>query len=289
MTRVLLTGANGFVGRQVLRSLYRQGAEVVAVLREGAPAPDGPADILRTKDLFAESVAFWERSCRDIDAIAHVAWYAEPGKYLHSRLNFDCLEGTLRLAKAAVNAGVSRFVGVGTCVEYDLGTPAVARREPLSVQAPLRPTTPYGAAKAAAWLALSQALPGNGVAFAWCRLFYLFGEGEDPRRLVPYLHDRLSRGETAELSSGNQIRDFMDVRDAGHQIAQTVLGTAEGALNICSGIPTTVMELATRIASEYRRPDLIRPGARPDNPDDPPFVLGVPSLPRVEALRDELA
>lgn len=280
MSRVLLTGANGFVGRQVFRALRDHGAEVVVVLRTGAEVPAGAADILWTDDLFAEKDSFWVRACRGIDAVAHIAWYAEPGQYLHSLLNLDCLAGTLRLAKAAADAGVARFVGVGSCFEYDLATPAVLGREPLAPSAPLNPTTTYGAAKAAAWLALARALPRSGVAFAWCRLFYLFGEGEDRRRLVPYLHDRLSRGEAAELTSGQQIRDFIDVSEAGEQIARVVLGRFQGALNICSGRPVTVAELAGEIAREYGRPDLIKLGARPDSPDDPPFVLGIPSLPR---------
>jgi len=50
---------------------------------------------------------------------------------------------------------------------------------------------------------------------AWCRLFYLHGEGEDARRLVPYLRAKLIAGEPAELTSGKQIRDYLDVRDAG--------------------------------------------------------------------------
>jgi dTDP-6-deoxy-L-talose 4-dehydrogenase (NAD+) len=117
--------------------------------------------------------------------VAHVAWYAEPGKYLQSPLNLDCLAGTLRLAEGAAAAGVTHFTGIGTCFEYDLTTPALARDEPLTVDAPLVPVTPYGAAKTAAFLALSRTLPTMGMTFAWCRLFYLFGEGEDSRRLVP--------------------------------------------------------------------------------------------------------
>ncbi len=69
---------------------------------------------------FAESVEWWKHQCADIDMIIHVAWYAEPGKYLDSTQNMDCLIGSLNLAKAAMLAGVKRFVGVGTCFEYDL-------------------------------------------------------------------------------------------------------------------------------------------------------------------------
>ena len=114
-----------------------------------------------------------------------------------------------------------------------------------------------------------------GVEFAWCRLFYLYGEGEDERRLVPFLRGKLEAGEAAELTSGQQIRDYLDVRDAGRMIADAALGTVQGPINICSGIPVTIRQLAEQIADEYGRRDLLRFGARPDNPVDPPCVIGV--------------
>jgi dTDP-6-deoxy-L-talose 4-dehydrogenase (NAD+) len=275
MTRVLLTGATGFVGRQVLRHLLSAGAEVTVTLRPGVPAPSG-VSVIRSTDIFAEDAAFWQRACAGHDAVTHVAWYAEPGKYLHSPLNLDCLAGTVRLAQGAAAAGVAHLVGVGTCVEYDLTTEAVARHEPLSVTAPLGPLTPYAAAKAAAFTALSKNLPGMG--FGWCRLFYLYGEGEDPRRLVPYVRQQLAAGLPVELTSGQQVRDFLDVAEAGRQIARATLDRLTGPLNICSGTPVTVADLAAGIARDYGRPDLLRLGARPDRADDPPFVVGLPSL-----------
>ena len=270
---ILLTGAAGFVGRQVLRALGERGCRVRPVVRVGKQetlARGAAIDtIVASPDIFAESAAWWARACSGADAVIHAAWYAEPGQYLQSPKNQECLSGTLRLAEGAVQAKVRRFVGIGTCFEYDLN----AGR--LSIETPLRPSTPYGQAKVDAFNALSAALPRHGVAFAWCRLFYLYGEGEDSRRLVPYVRDRLQAGEPAELSSGSQIRDFLDVREAGRMIVDVALGSQEGPVNICSGKPVTVRELAERIADEFGRRDLLRFGARPDNPVDPPCVVGV--------------
>lgn len=272
---ILLTGATGFVGRQVLRSLADRDISVRVVVREGkqdqlASQPTIEC-VVATHDLFSEKADWWAGVCQGIDTVIHVAWYAESGKYLQSAKNIDCLQGTLQLAKGAVEAGVRRFVGVGTCFEYDL----TGGR--LSVDTPLRPLTPYAGAKAAAYMALSQWLPQQEVEFAWCRLFYLYGEGEDERRLVPYLRGRLAAGEPAELTSGNQIRDFLDVREAGRMITEIVLGNSQGPVNICSGIPITVRLLAEMIADEYGRRDLLKFGARPDNLVDPPCVVGIGS------------
>ena len=270
---VLLTGATGFVGRQVLRALMGRNIKVRAVVREGKQdllaAYSAVEAIFTTADLFAEDANWWKNVCDGIDTIIHVAWYADPEQYLQSSKNFDCLLGTLQMAKGAAQAGVRRFIGVGTCIEYDL-TGGI-----LSVDTALRPLTPYGEAKAATFITLSQWLPRQGVEFAWCRLFYLYGEGEDARRLVPYLRARLNAGKPAELTSGEQIRDFLDVAEAGRLIAEVALGSTQGPINICSGIPIKVRQLAEQIAAEYGRTDLLQFGARPDNLAESPRVVGV--------------
>lgn len=270
---VLLTGATGFVGRQVLRALAERGFRVRAVVRNGKQSQlstlKNIETVVTTPDIFAENADWWKEVCTGIDTVIHVAWYAEPGKYLQSAKNLDCLTGTLHLAKGAAQARVRRFIGIGTCSEYDL------TEGMLSVDTPLRPLTPYAGSKAAAFMALSQWLPHQNVEFAWCRLFYLYGEGEDARRLAPYLRAKLATGEPAELTSGNQIRDFLDVRDAGRMIAEIALSNENGPVNICSGIPITVRQFAEQIADEYGRRDLLKFDIRPNNLFDPLCVVGV--------------
>ncbi|MGR0481946.1 MAG: NAD-dependent epimerase/dehydratase family protein [Candidatus Electronema sp. V4] len=270
---VLLTGATGFVGRQILKALTEQSSKVRLVVRDEKQGQIEQADqiesVLVTPDIFLETSRKLKEICNGVDTFIHAAWYAEPGKYLQSPKNIDCLSGTLALAKACVQAGVRRFIGIGTCFEYDLSIGY------LSIDAPLKPTTPYAASKAATFLALSQYLAAAGVEFVWCRLFYLYGEGEDERRLVPYLRKRLAQGEIAELTSGTQVRDFLDVQEAGRLIAEIAQGKQQGPINVCSGQPITVRQLAEQIADEYGRRDLLHFGTRPDNLVDPPCVVGI--------------
>lgn len=270
---ILLTGSSGFVGKQVLRYLRETNHTVRLVQRAcTVPASQAPGtEIVETSDLFSVGTDWWRPVLAGVDTVIHLAWYTEPGVYLQSPRNIDCLTGTLDLARACVEQRVRRFVGVGTCAEYDLshGT--------LRTETPLNPQTLYAACKASVFQVLGQLLPAASVKFAWCRLFYLHGEGEDPRRFVPYLHRQLTGGEPAELTSGDQIRDFLDVREAGARIARAALGEQLGPLNICSGAPVTIRQLAEQIADSYGRRDLLRFGARPNNLFDPPCVVGVPA------------
>lgn len=275
MITILLTGATGFVGRQIFNAFNKSQVRIVPVVRTGKESSfqnqPSVGRIVCSPDIFKESAKWWAEQCKGIDVVIHAAWYAEPGKYLQSSRNIDCLIGSLNLAKGAVIAGVKRYVGIGTCFEYDLSAGV------LSTDTPLNPLTPYASAKAALYMGLSQWLPEQSVDFAWCRLFYLFGEGEDERRLVPYLHKQLAKREAVELTSGKQIRDFLDVSEAGRIIAEVAIGEQRGPINVCSGEPITVRQLAEQIADTYRRRDLLKFGSRPDNLTDPPCVLGVPN------------
>ena len=274
--KFLITGATGFVGRQVLSKLLEKKKDVRIIVRKDKENFLGDinsrAEIVTTDDLFEESVDWWNEQCKNIDTIIHLAWYSEPGKYLVSSKNIECLNGSLNLAKGAINSGVRRFVGIGTCFEYDLN----AGR--LSIDTPLKPSSPYAAAKAGLYTFLSQLFSTKSIEFTWCRLFYIYGEGEDDRRLVPYIRKQLSKGFVAELSSGKQVRDFLNVLVVGQMITDVALSQKQGPINICSGTPITVRQLAEQIADEYGKRDLLKFGARPDNLTDPIVVLGVPNL-----------
>ena len=271
--RILVTGANGFVGRKIIRSLAKAKAAIVPVVRSGKESHvervPGVVDVISTPDLFSENSDWWASRLNDIDMVIHVAWHVKHSDYLQSPKNLDCLIGTLNLGRGALQANVRRFVGIGTCFEYDL-SPGL-----LTVNTPLKPMTPYAAAKASAYKMLSKWFELGSVEFVWCRLFYLFGEGQEQSRLVPYIRSRLEAGEPVELTTGQQFRDYLDVSDAADLIVETASKNCVGAVNVCSGKRQTVRSLAENIADEFERRDLLRFGSRPDSLVDPPCVVGV--------------
>lgn len=221
---ILLTGAHGFIGQHVTRELLARGCKLKLVERSRPvrtsrfPHQD-QVQTVKTPDLFTEPAEWWTETCHGVDSILHLAWIATPGSYLTSALNTDCLSGTLNMAKGALRAGVRRFIGIGSCAEYHLGN------QPLRSDSPLDPQTPYACAKTATWYALSKWLPEAGMEFAWARLFYLYGQGEHPDRLIPFVHRKLSKGEEVELTSGHQVRDYMEVTSAAQMLAELTLSS----------------------------------------------------------------
>jgi nucleoside-diphosphate-sugar epimerase len=207
---------------------------------------------------------------REIGAshLLHLAWFAEPGSFWTSRENFRWVAATLDLAAAFADAGGRRFVGAGSCAEYDWQQ-GVCRED----VTPLEPSTPYGVAKDAVRRLLGSWSLAAGVDVAWGRVFFVYGPGEHPDRLVASVARALLRGARAPCTEGSQRRDFLHVRDVAEAFIALVASPYAGALNIASGQPTEVRALVQRVAAEIGRPDLPDFGALPA-PNAPPLIVG---------------
>lgn len=70
---------------------------------------------------------------------------------------------------------------------------------------------------------------------------------------------------------------YGDVWEAGATLVKAALGELSGPINVCSGKAMTVRQLVGQIAQEFWREDLLALGARPQKPEDPPRVVGIPS------------
>jgi nucleoside-diphosphate-sugar epimerase len=252
--RVLVTGATGFIGRTALAPLGALGFEVHAVAR--APRPDAAGGVRwHRADLLAGE---GPGVIRDIAPthLLHFAWYAEHGKFWNSPHNLDWLKATLDLLRAFADAGGTRFVGAGTCAEYDW-----SRSRYDEASTPLLPANLYGAAKASAWLTGSAFAREAGLSFAWGRIFHLFGPGEPVTRIVPALCRAHLEGGRLDCTEGTQLRDFLPVAAVGEAFARLCADDGQGAFNIGSGRGVTLRALSARIAELAGREGDVRFGA----------------------------
>jgi len=235
--RALVTGATGFVGRAVVDSLGRRGVEVVTLGRHADC--DVRVDLLDVAPLDAAM----RRAAAD--ALIHVAWYAEHGKFWTAPVNTQWVAASERLVEAFCRAGGRRVVGVGTCAEYEWA------REAFCVEAttPLRPATLYGASKHQANQALTAICTTHGVPFAWARLFIPIGKGEPPGRLIPSVIAALRDEREPFAIGGAASRDFLHVGDVGEALVALALSDGVGAFNVGAGQPTRIADMVDYLSA----------------------------------------
>jgi nucleoside-diphosphate-sugar epimerase len=257
--RVLITGAGGFVGSSVARTVVRAGCEAYAWVHGPTERLDGLASSLTIEKWDVLDTADVESRIARLrpDACIHCAWVAVPGEYLVSPENAAHARGGLGLARALAGAGCRRFVGLGSCIEYAPSPKAVDE------DAPTSPMTPYARGKLDFLRGLERLAARSGMELAWARLFYLYGPFEDQRRLVPTVIRALLSGDPAKLTKGDQIRDFLHVSDVADALWAIVRSEANGAFNVGSGRPVTVRTLALTLGEIMGRSDLVELGALP--------------------------
>jgi GDP-4-dehydro-6-deoxy-D-mannose reductase len=259
--RVAVTGARGFVGPHLVAHLEACGDDVLSLDRHGPDSFD-VTDAVAVQERLEEAQP---EVVYHLAALSHVgeSWKSPAASF---RVN---AEGTLNVLHSCTDIGVPRVVVVLSSEEY--GTVDEADL-PLTENSPLRPVTPYGAAKAAADLLTLQAFLGDGLGAIRVRPFGHTGPGQSPRFVVPALAARIARAEADEVDeisvgSLDAVRDLTDVRDvvrAYRLLAER--GTPGEVYNVCSGTGVSIQEIADRLLASATRPirlvtdpELVRP------------------------------
>jgi nucleoside-diphosphate-sugar epimerase len=280
VTRVLVTGAGGFVGLPLLGRLEGDGRELHALYIRAplALAPAGvrwhPLDLFdaRALDALMDELA--------PDQLVHLAWCTEHGRFWNARENVEWVQHSLQLVRAFVRCGGRRLVLLGTCAEYDWSAVRGALVEGVS---PLAPATLYAVTKDALRRVASAYAREEQVELAWARLFSPYGPREAAGRLVPSLIRSLLAQRQVATGAGERVRDFMYVEDVAGALAALLDSSVTGPVNIASGVGVTVGELAAEIGRLTGRADLLRVGALRDRQSEPAVLLA-----DVTRLREEV-
>lgn len=254
MKKVLITGGSGLLGSNIIKYLplcY----EITVIVRNKKKfrydTKKRISSIIEVKDLFSLSSNQWSKICENIDLVIHTAWYTEPKKYLNSHQNYSCLIGSINLALGAKKAKVKHFIGIGSCLEYDL------KNIHLSIQTPLLANNIYASTKISFFYILKKLFSNNNYKFIWARIFYIYGEGESPNKLRSYVKQQIKSNKPVVITNGNQVRDFISAKKASKMIVRLIIKENKGEYNICTGKGISVKNFVEKIAKKSKKKSLI--------------------------------
>jgi GDP-4-dehydro-6-deoxy-D-mannose reductase len=260
--KVLVTGADGFVGGWLVRRLLAAGHHVVGAVRVGA----GPSAVLTEDDalrvhwlefdlLSAESIGALVATKPDgIVHLAAIASGADARKDPGYAWTVNAA-GTARLADAFARAAddgqaAPRMVVVSTGEVYGQGL-GVAHSE----SDPLMPCSPYAASKAGAEIAALEVARRSRLGVIVARSFPHTGPGQSTKYVVPALALRLrtaARIKAPAIKAGNlePVRDLLDVRDVtAAYLALLERGTPGAVYNVSSGAGVRLADIVGRLSA----------------------------------------
>jgi GDP-4-dehydro-6-deoxy-D-mannose reductase len=237
--RVLVTGANGFVGRWLVAHLQDRGDEVTAL--------DAEVDIRRAGELTHAITASAP------DGICHLAAQSGvPASWANPLETYEVNTlGTSNLLTAALACSSRpRVLVVSSSEVYGRVRPVDL---PLREERALAPVTPYAASKAAAEMVALQAWLGFGLEVVRARPFNHTGPGQRTDFVVPALAQQVAQAAQTgarALRTGNLDvrRDLTDVRDVVRAYRELLVGGAPGEVyNVCRGESVSIRDVAERL------------------------------------------
>lgn len=251
--RILVTGARGFIGSQVVARARHRGLHVVAAYR-GASQPG-------TVHLDVCDPASIDAALREVQPtlVVHCAAYglnyADQDPDVAIAVN---VRGTLQVLGVAAQHRVRRFLHLGSCFEY--GSYPVPILEDMALQ----PTSLYGASKAAATLLIKERACALGVSLIIARPFGTWGPGEAAYRLIPQVLRACIERAPLKLTACEVIRDYTYVEDVATHLLALLLADAVPTgtiVNVGSAQAVVLRDFVLAVARMFDAGHLMQFGA----------------------------
>jgi NAD dependent epimerase/dehydratase len=255
-TKVLVTGAGGFIGSHLCEALLNHGADVSAMLRYSSRSDWGNLEHLSKAHRDAleivagnvEDSHFVAKQVKGRDVVFHLAaLIAIPYSYLaplaYVRTN---VEGTVNVMEAARNLDVKKIIHTSTSETY--GT---AQYAPIDEQHPLQGQSPYSASKIGADKIVESYHLSFGLPVTTVRPFNTYGPRQSARAVIPTIISQVLSGNEVRLGALDPVRDLTFVKDTVMGFMKTAeCESAVGqTINIGFGKGITIGELARTIMS----------------------------------------
>ncbi|MBE5861845.1 MAG: NAD(P)-dependent oxidoreductase [Lachnospiraceae bacterium] len=262
--KILVTGANGYLGQGIVKHILDSGNSVVAVDFKGENI-DSRAEKY-VCDLFSVENPYDYFGQPDV--LLHLAW--RDGFVHYSDAHIEDLPKHYKFLKAFAQSNVNVIACMGSM--HEIGFYEGCIKE----DTPCKPTTPYGIAKNTLRLLTDELCKQNNKKFMWLRGYYIVGNSQFGCSVFSKITAAESEGkEEFPFTMGQNQFDFVDYEDFCEQVARSVeQEEILGVINIGSGYPERLSERVERFINENGYKIRLKYGAFPDRPYDSKAVWG---------------
>jgi len=274
--KILVTGANGYLGQGIVKRLLDDGTDVIAACHRATDCVDSRAEIIKC-DLFALEDPY--TALGEPEVVLHLAW--RNGFIHNAPSHLEELPRHYAFLKRMTEGGVRRLAVMGSMHEVGFFEGSI------NENTPTHPMSLYGISKDALRNAALLLGRDAGIPVQWLRGYYIVGNSDYGSSIFSKITAAEKKGQKLfPFTSGLNQWDFIDYEDFCTQTVAAVEQTAvTGVINICSGRPEKLSERVERFIRENGYKIKLDYGKFPDRPYDSKAVWGDDS--RIRAILEK--
>ncbi len=259
--KVLITGANGYIGRHVVTAALNKGMTVLAADFDFDEVDDRVIQV--THSIFSDDDDLFEK-LGSPDVIIHLAW--RNGFVHNSETHIEDLANHYHFLQRMVDNGVKQIAVMGTMHEIGYHEGAIDE------QTPTNPQSLYGIAKNALRDILFNITQNTETVVQWLRAYYIVGDDARGSSIFAKLVQAEHEGkETFPFTTGKNKFDFINIDVLAKQIVTTISQDEfSGIINVATGLPETLASRVERFITDNDFKIKLTYGAFPDRPYDSP-------------------
>lgn len=262
--KILVTGANGYLGQGIVRSILNNGHCVVATDFNTQFVDERAERIACNLFEVDNPYSFFGEP----DVLLHLAW--RDGFVHYSSAHIDDLPKHYAFIKKMVDGGIQQVAVMGSMHEIGFFEGSI------NESTPCHPTTPYGIGKNALRDLTQMICKQKNIVFQWLRGYYIVGNSKFGSSIFSKITAAVDEGKTEfPFTLGQNQYDFIDYPDFCAQVAAVVgQKNEQGIINICSGKPEKLADRVERFIKENGYRIKLQYGAFPDRPYDSKAIWG---------------
>ena len=263
--KILVTGANGYLGQGIVNEIIDSGNEVIAACHSKTDVIDPRADIKQC-DLYTIENPY--EYFEEPDVLLHLAW--RDGFVHYSNAHIDDLPKHYAFIKKFAESGCKHIAVMGSMHEIGFFEGSI------NENTPCHPTTPYGIGKNALRELTAMLCKQNNCIFQWMRGYYIVGNSKYGSSIFSKITAAAEEGKKEfPFTLGQNQYDFIDYPEFCKRVAAVVGQNIEqGIINVCSGRPEKLADRVERFIKENNYDIELQYGMFPDRPYDSKAIWG---------------